>query len=76
MVVIALNVLSGNIKPEQWRGFRRVDEDDEALLDLFQEIRQWGFGKLEVNISGSKIDMAYRSHAYKRRDLIKSPVTT
>mgnify|MGYP001617675401 FL=1 len=69
--VIALNVLSGNVHPKQWKGFRRVDEEEEAVLKLFNEVRRWGFGKLEVDIAYHRLETAYPRPTFKRKDLLK-----
>jgi hypothetical protein len=71
-LVVALNILTGAVKPEQWHGLRRLDEDDEAVLNLLQEVRGWGFGKVEVNIIGGKVETAYNQFSYKRKDLVKT----
>lgn len=71
-VVVALNILTGAVKPENWRGLRRLDEDDEAVLGLLQEVRDWGFGKVEVNIIGGKVETAYNQFSHKRKDLVKT----
>jgi len=71
LVAIALNILTGNINPEQWRGLRRVDEDDEAVLNCFREIRQWGFGKVELNVLNHQLDTVHEIKTRKRKDLVK-----
>lgn len=70
LAVIALNVLTGKIDPGQWRGLSKVDEDDEAVLNSFRKIRQWGYGRLEVTVAASRIDTLYESKTFKRKDLI------
>ena len=73
LLVIALNVLSGRINPDQWRGLRRLDEDEAAVLGIFNDIRQKGFGKMEVVVLASKLDTIHKIESYKRKDLIKEP---
>lgn len=75
LVVIALNILSGKINPEQWIGLRRVAEDEAAVLNMYREIKQWGFGELKVAVRDHRLDMAYKSHTFKGSDLIKGPET-
>lgn len=70
LCIIALNILCGNIKPDQWKGFRRVDEDDEALLNVSQAIRKNGFGKLEVTYVRGQLDTVYKTDVLKRKDLL------
>lgn len=76
IVAIALNILSGKVNPDQWKGLRRVDEDDAAVLDIFREIREWGYGKLEVNVIAHKLDTVYKSQTFKRKDLVKESTGT
>lgn len=76
MVIIALNVLTGKINPEQWRGLRRVDQAEEAVLNIFQEIRQWGFGKMEVNVLHHQLDTVHKVQTFKRKDLVKEENTS
>lgn len=76
VAIIALNILTGNIDPKQWRGLRRVDGDDEAVLNVFKEIRQWGFGKMEVNVLHHQLDTVHKVQTFKRKDLIKGENTT
>ncbi len=71
-LVVALNILTGAMKPEQWRGLRRLDEDDEAVLHLLSEVRGYGFGKVEVNVIAGKVETAYHGFSHKRKDLIKT----
>lgn len=72
VAIIALNILTGNIDPEQWQGLRRVDEEEEAVLNKFNEIRQWGFGRMEINILHHQLDTLHKGETFKRKDLIKS----
>jgi len=76
VVIIALNILTGKINPDQWRGLRRVDPEDEAILDIFKEIRRWGFGKMEVNVLHHQLDTVHEIKTRKRKDLIKEQNTT
>ena len=71
LVLIALNVLSGIIDPKEWKGLRSLDEDDEALLEKFQAVRQSGFGKLEVIVLHSQLETCHQVLTFKRKDLIR-----
>jgi hypothetical protein len=78
-LVVALNILTGAMKPEQWRGLRRLDEDEEAVLGLLSEVRRvtenplhTGFGKVEVNVIAGKVETAYHGFSHKRKDLVKT----
>lgn len=71
VAIIALNILTGKMNPEQWKGLRRVDQDEEAILNIFQEIRQWGFGKMEVNVLHHQLDTVHKVQTFKRKDLVK-----
>jgi hypothetical protein len=68
---IALNILTGQVDPEKWRGLRKVDDEDAAVLDIFREVRDWGHGRIEVTVIAHKLDTAYKTLAYKKKDLIK-----
>lgn len=76
LCVVALNITSGKVNPDQWKGLRRVDEDDPAVLDILREIREWGYGKMEVNVIAHRLDTVHKSETFKRKDLVKeSPGT-
>jgi hypothetical protein len=70
-VIVALNVLCGTLKPEQWRGLTRLDEDEEAALSLLRQVRHWGFGKVEMNVIEGRVDTAYKHIPYKRKDFLQ-----
>jgi hypothetical protein len=71
LVVIALNVLVGKVNPDQWQGLRRVDEEEAAVLDKFQAIRQHGFGRMEVTVLHHQLDTLHKTDTFKKKDLIK-----
>lgn len=75
-VVVALNILTGAIQPEQWRGLRRLDGDDEFVLGLLSEVRESGFGRVEANIINGKVETAYHGFSHKRKDFIKTSPST
>ncbi len=70
---IALNILSGKVNPDQWRGLRRVDEEEAAVLDIFGGIRKWGHGRMEVTVIAHGLDTVYKTLTLKKKDLIKEP---
>ena len=70
-VAIALNILCGNIKPEQWRGFMKVDEEEAAILTRYRQIRDWGHGRMEVVVLQHQLDTLHATNTYKKKDLIK-----
>ncbi len=71
LAVLALNILCGNLKPEQWRGIRRVDAEETAVLDKFNDLRRYGFGKIEVSVINHSLETVHKEEIYKRRDLLK-----
>lgn len=70
LCVIALNILCGNVKPDQWTGFRRVDEDDAAILNVIHQIRERGFGTLEVTYVRGQFETVRDTQVLKRKDLL------
>lgn len=74
--VLVLNILTGNLRPDQWKGLRQVNEEDEAVLDILGEIRQWGYGRMEVTVTDRRVDTIFKSQTLKRKDFIKSPQQT
>lgn len=68
LMVIALNVLTGNVKPENWRGLSRLDEDEESMVKMLREVRRSGFGKLEINVISGRVETAYQGFTHKRKE--------
>jgi len=69
-VIAALNVLVGNITPSSWAPQRRLDEEEIALLDSFNECRKWGWGELRVTVSMNHLDTLYHGRTQKRKDFL------
>lgn len=53
----------------------QLDEEEAAVLKAFDEIRDWGFGRMEVIVVNRELETLIKSQTYKKRDLIK-PKTT
>ncbi len=70
IITVALNVLCGKINPDQWRGLSRVDEEEAAILKSYREIRQWGFGRMEVTVLHHQLDTLHKTDTFKRKDLV------
>ena len=69
-VIMALNVLVGNVKPTSWTPQRRLDEEEIAILESFNECRKWGWGEVRVTIAGNHLDTLYHGRTRKRKDLL------
>ncbi|MBA7616266.1 hypothetical protein ES703_23562 [subsurface metagenome] len=68
-VLLALRLLSGEDIPV-------LDEDERWLLDEFRDVRDWGYGRVEVILVKHRIDGINPTKHKKRRDLINSFQTT
>lgn len=67
--ILALRLLVGDDIPV-------LDEEERSVLDEFRELRDWGFGRLEVIVLGNRLDGLNATKHKKRRDLINSSETT
>jgi hypothetical protein len=68
LMVIALNVLTGKLNLEEWRGLTRLDEDEVSMVNLLRQIRRSGFGRLEINVISGRVETAYQGFTYKRKE--------
>lgn len=68
-IMLALRLLSGEDIPV-------LDDEERALLDEFRELRNYGFGRMEVVMVDSQIDGLNVTRHKKRRDLIKTSRNT
>ncbi len=69
LAVLALNILCGNLKPEQWIGLRRVDPEEAEILDAFNDVRRKKWGRLEASVVDSHLDTIFKSETYKWRNI-------
>ncbi|KKL82281.1 hypothetical protein LCGC14_1986300 [marine sediment metagenome] len=61
-VLQALRVLSGD-------GVREVDQEEQAVLGRFRELRESGFGRLEVILLDHQVEGINTTRSMKRREL-------
>lgn len=60
-VIQALHILLGH-------GLPRVDEEENAILGQFRELRQFGYGRMEVIVVSHRMDGVNWTKHMKRKD--------
>jgi len=61
-VLQALRVLGGD-------GVHEVDQEEQAVLGRFRELRESGFGRMEVILVAHQVEGINTTRTMKRRDL-------
>jgi len=62
-VLLALRLLSGEDIPV-------LDDEERWLLDEFRELRDWGFGRMDVALVNHQVESINPTKHKKRKDLI------
>lgn len=68
-VLQALHILTGEVAPI-------MDEEERAIVGDFRELRDYGWGRMEVIVVGHRMEGINWTKTKKRKDLILSPETT
>jgi len=67
-VLQALRILSGDGVPD-------IDQEEQVVLREFREIRESGFGRLEVIVVDHQVERVNPTRTLKRKDLGLPPKT-
>lgn len=68
-VLMALRILGED-------GLPALTEDEESIVSEYRELAEWGYGRLECQVVGSKIEYINLTKHKKRKDLINLPRTS